>query len=70
MTKTAFLAPDIECDGCANSIKKALGKADGVGTVAVDVAAKTITVEHDHDLASVEALLTRLDHAGFPATVR
>jgi len=70
VTKTEFASPDIECDGCANAIKKALGKADGVGSVAVDVAAKTVTVEHDNELASVEALLMRLDHAGFPAAVR
>lgn len=70
MTKTEFAAPDIECDGCANAIKKALGKTEGVESVTVSVEAKTVLVEHDKELASVEALLTRLDHAGFPATVR
>jgi copper chaperone len=64
MTST-FSAPDIECDGCANSIKNALSKTPGVSAVSVDVNAKTVTVTHDAPAATVTATLDRI---GFPAT--
>lgn len=67
MKTTRFSAPDIECGGCASSIERALGKTEGVATVTVDVETKIVTIQHDPDLASIAALQTRLDHAGFPA---
>jgi len=63
---TTFSAPDIECGGCANAIKKALGRVDGVSDVAVDVDRKLVTVVGD---APADAVLATLDKAGFPATV-
>jgi copper chaperone len=64
--KTTLSAPDIECDGCANAIKNALGKTPGVSEVTVDIPAKTVTVTHN---APVTTLTETLDHIGFPATV-
>jgi copper chaperone len=69
MTTTKLLAPDIMCDGCAASIRKILTPVEGISEVTIDVAAKTVTVTHDIDLASIPAIQTRLDHAGFPASV-
>lgn len=63
---TTFSAPDIECGGCANAIKNALGKVSGISTIAVDIEKKTVTVAHD---TSNESILAALDKAGFPATV-
>ena len=68
MKTTTFSAPDIECGGCAASIQKALNGLSGLISLAVDIEAKTVTATHDPELLSVEALLTRLDHLGFPAT--
>ena len=70
MNQTTFSAPDIECGGCATAIQKALGKVEGISAIQVDIAAKTVAVAHDALLVSVEAVLTRLDHAGFPAVVQ
>ena len=70
MTATTFSAPDIACGICATAIQKALGKVEGIAEVAVDVPEKTVRIEHDPVLVSVEAILTRLEHAGFPATVK
>lgn len=69
MTTTNFSAPDIECGGCAASIQKALGKVEGIASVEVDTEKKTVAVSHDDVLVSPEAIATRLDHIGFPATV-
>jgi copper chaperone CopZ len=65
-TTTTLSAPDIHCDGCANAIKKALGKTPGIADVAVNVEAKTVTVTHDAPLPTVTETL---DKIGFPATV-
>lgn len=66
---TTFAAPDIECDGCANAIRNAIGRLAGVTVVAVDVDGKQIAVTHEPTTASDETLLAALDKAGFPATV-
>ncbi len=60
-----FTAPDISCDGCANSNKKGLSKQAGVQGVAVDVASKKVTVEAGADVsrAQLAAALTKI---GFP----
>lgn len=65
---SAYSAPDIECDGCANAIKKALGKIEGIGDVSVDIPAKTVTVTHEEAVAPPTVIIGTLDKAGFPAT--
>lgn len=64
--KTDFKAPDIECDGCASAIKRALGNVPGVSDVAVDVTAKTVTVTYEPP-ALQDTVAQALDRAGFPA---
>lgn len=65
MQITTLSAPDIMCDGCANSIKKVLGPIAGVSDVNVDVAAKQVSVTHD-PVVTRETLAAALDRAGFP----
>lgn len=65
---TSYTVPDIECDGCASSIKKALGPQRGVQSIAVAVDTKTVTVEHDETLISAEDLARSLDDIGFPVS--
>ena len=59
--------PDISCDGCANSIKRALGKLEGVQGVEVTVAEKRVLVRYDANSVSAEQVQNRLEQAGFPA---
>ena len=70
MQTTIFLAPDIECGGCAASIEKALNGLSGLNSLSVNIDTKTVTISHDTELLSAEAILTRLDHLGFPSTVQ
>lgn len=63
-----YHAPDIECDGCANSIKRALGRVAGIQSVEVDVAAKDVSVRFDAP-ASAHDVEEALDQAGFPVSV-
>ena len=58
--------PDIECEGCANAIKRSLGAVDGVQSVEVGVEGKNVTVCYDPARATDQALRERLAQAGFP----
>ncbi len=62
-------APDISCKSCANAITNALSKLNGVQQVTVDVPTKTVEVHFEEGKVTVEAILQRLDEAGFPAKV-
>jgi copper chaperone CopZ len=62
-------APDIACKSCANAITNALNKLDGVQQVAVDIATKTVEVQFEGNRVTIDAILHRLDAAGFPAQV-
>jgi len=61
-----FKAPDIECGGCAASIRKALTGADGIEDVSVDVGAKTVTVVFDGTKTSARIVAEALTDIGFP----
>jgi|YelNatPaOPRAMG01_1025707.scaffolds.fasta_scaffold05384_10 Cu+-exporting ATPase len=65
--KQTYVAPAIQCDGCANSIKRSLGKLTGVLDVSVDIASKRVEVDFDVEKVDENAILTRLEQAGYPA---
>ena len=65
MQTTTLKAPDIECDGCANAIKKALGKLPDISGIEVNIETKEVTVQHESTVFH-ETLLKTLDKAGFP----
>ena len=66
--RTTLKAEDITCGGCANSIKSALGRMEGVEKVEVDVSSQTVQVEHDDELVSRLDVVDALDKAGFAAS--
>ena len=65
--KTTVTAPDIVCGGCANAIKNAFGRVEGVTGVEVDVATKAVSVDHK-DHIDREKILNVLEKAGFPSS--
>lgn len=62
-----FIAPDIECSGCAASIQKALGQQNGINSVMVDVPNTTVTVGFDQSQNSREQIAETLADIGFPS---
>lgn len=64
-SKAVLTVPDIVCGGCANSIKNALGKMEGINQIEVDVQKKSVAVEYDKKV-SREEIETVLDDIGFP----
>lgn len=59
-------APAIHCEGCANAIKRSLGKLEGIQSVAVDVDAKTVTAQYDDARLHEPQIRERLEQSGFP----
>ncbi len=64
--ETTFIAPDIECAGCAASIQKALGRQDGVQAVTVDVPTRRVTVAFDDARTGRAQVAETLTDIGFP----
>ena len=58
--------PDIECEGCANAIRRSLGKLPGIENVGVEVERKNVTVQYDDAQVSESSVKQQLDKAGFP----
>ena len=65
--RTTVTAPDIVCGGCANAIKNAFGRVDGVSKVDVDVATKQVGVDHESSITR-DDIIRVLEGAGFPAS--
>jgi copper chaperone len=55
---------NMTCGGCARGVTKVIQKVDPAAEVRIDVDARSVEVRSQ---ASLEALATALDAAGFPA---
>ncbi|CAB9507623.1 Copper transport protein ATOX1 [Seminavis robusta] len=51
------------CEGCANAVKRILGKVEGVSSVETDVAAKTVVVQADESVTPA-SMLEKLEKWG------
>jgi copper chaperone CopZ len=65
MVTKVYNVPDIECEGCANAIKQAVGKVEGVQTVHVDVDHKDVSITFGPP-ATEDGVVGALARAGFP----
>jgi copper chaperone len=57
-------AENIKCEGCASTIRSALGQIGGVHGVAVNIATGHVTVEADEGLR--DAITAALNDSGYP----
>ncbi len=65
MSTRTFSVPDISCDHCVKAITGEVGPVDGVESVEVDIAAKTVTVVGG-ELAPIVAAI---DEAGYDIAI-
>ncbi|NDD28316.1 MAG: heavy-metal-associated domain-containing protein [Proteobacteria bacterium] len=63
----SYSAPTIHCHSCAGLIKETLEDTPAVRSVAVDVAAKTVTIEYVSADGEPE-VLRLLEAEGYPVT--
>jgi len=62
MTQTVTVE-NIKCEGCANSIKTALMKINGVDNVSIDKDTETVTID---GMVEKESLIQMLSKLGYP----
>lgn len=65
MTKTVLQVEGMSCEHCVRAVKGAVGALAGVSDVAVDLKAKTVTVDHDAAQATVEQIKTEIEEQGY-----
>lgn len=58
-----FTVPDMSCGHCVGTIPKAVKSVDSDATVAVDLTAKTVTIETGEEAASISKAI---EAAGYP----
>ena len=68
MIKTVLTVDGMSCEHCVRAITEAVEALSGIFGVSVDLAAKTVTVEHDPDKASIGAIRSEIDEQGFEVT--
>jgi len=61
--------PTMDCAVCPITVKKALGKVDGVSRAEVDFGKRQAIVSFDDAKTSAEALTRATKDAGYPSTV-
>jgi mercuric ion binding protein len=61
--------PTMDCPVCPITVKKALGKVEGVSRAEVDFAKRQAVVNFDDAKTSAEALTRATKDAGYPSTV-
>lgn len=63
--KNLIYIENLKCNGCANSIRKAIAALPGVNEVDVDLEENTVTVESaDENMRPV--VVQKLDELGYP----
>lgn len=65
MKKEILKVDGMSCMHCVNTVSKAVSALPGVGNVAVDLKAKTVTVEHDPSLSPLEKIKTAIEDQGY-----
>jgi copper chaperone len=66
MSQVLLDVPAISCGHCAQRVRNALATTRGVKQVAVDIAAKEVTVLYDDTLIDVERIQALLAESGYP----
>lgn len=64
-TITNFDVSGISCGGCKTAIEGAVGPAEGVQRVEVDVSGRKVTVGHDADMADPARLIELIEDQGY-----
>jgi len=65
MEKLILKVDGMSCEHCKNAITKAVSALPGVSSVDIDLDKKTVTVQHDPALATLEKIksaITELDY--------
>ena len=65
MVQTILHVEGMSCSHCVNAVTKAVTALDGVEGVNVDLEKKTVTVDHDNAIASVNSIKEAIEEEGY-----
>ena len=65
MEKVKLSVPGISCEHCERAIKGSVGVLSGVKKVAVDIKGKTVDVEFDSSLVTLDAVKNAIVDQGY-----
>lgn len=65
MAKSVLNVDGMSCEHCVKAIKKAVGALPGVADVAVDLSAKTVTVDHDLAQSPLDKIRNEIEEQGY-----
>lgn len=65
MSSTTLTIPGIHCDHCQSAIEGALSELDGVRTATVSVPDRTVDVDYDESVVTLDAIRDAIIHQGY-----
>ena len=65
MEKTILKVNGMSCEHCVKAVTGAVGALPGVSGVTVDLAAKTVTVDHESAEAAVAQIKAEIEDQGY-----
>jgi copper chaperone len=65
MEKAALKVEGMSCSHCEKAVRTAAGAVEGVKSVNVDLASKTVTVEYDPNIASLDRICDAIEDQGY-----
>ena len=65
MQSTVLKVDGMSCEHCVKAVGKAVGSLPGVAGVAVNLEAKTVTVDHDPALAPRDKIASEIEGQGY-----
>ena len=66
MEEVTLTAPDISCDHCIATIRKALSKLAGVQFVGGNPQTKQVTIRYDPSVVELTAIEKAMEEEGYP----
>ena len=65
MEKSVLKVDGMSCEHCVKAVTSAAGALPGVSGVSVDLAGKTVTVEHDPAQSPLAAISAAIEEEGY-----
>lgn len=63
--ETILKVDGMSCEHCVKAVTKAVGALKGVTAVEVDLSAKTVTVDHDPEKATLAQIKAEIEDQGY-----
>jgi copper chaperone len=65
MANVVLNVDGMSCEHCVRAVTNATSELPGVDNVVVDLEAKTVTLDHDPNLTSLDKIKAEIEEAGY-----